>query len=45
LRVIVSVGTHRFVANRTARDVALTCGTEVWLGFNAADAVLLRDVA
>ena len=45
LRVIVSAGTHRLVANRTASDVALTCGTEVWLGFNAADAVLLREPA
>jgi spermidine/putrescine transport system ATP-binding protein len=44
-RVVVRVGEQRIVANRSQRDGALEQGINVWIGFNAADAVVLCDPA
>lgn len=44
-RVVVRVGEQRLVANRSQRDAVLRQGMDVWMGFNAADVVVLSDPA
>jgi spermidine/putrescine transport system ATP-binding protein len=44
-RAVIRVGDYRLVANRGQHDVAVKRGDDVWLGFNAADAVVLGDPA